>query len=317
MARSIAQVATGTNRNRGVLMLAVVFGLLSAALMFAFLSNRGSDDSVRDVLEGTGEVQSVLVLARDVEFGETITADMLTEQSLPLTAILPGAAADRTDLVGMVAAAPLYEGEQILPGKLTTDSDQNTLAFKVPPGMRALSLEVPHEAWINSGLPQPGDRVDILGVTTLMTVDPLTGQEEPEVIAGIIAQNIEVLAVSQSLVRHVPTISNQGQTGEAGTTGGTGETGQATGDGEGTSANGEDSGSTVSGSYRPNDGEETFQEAISVTLALNPGDAARVAIIDAMDDGQGQFRLMTRYQGDDENVGGQQMWSLDEVFSQN
>lgn len=316
MARSLAQVATGTNRNRGVLMLAVVFGLLSAALMFAFLSNRGGDDSVRDVLEGTGEVQSVLVLARDVEFGETITADMVTEKSLPLTAILPGAAADRTDLVGMVAAAPLYEGEQILPGKLTSDSEQNTLAFKVPPGMRALSLEVPHEAWINAGLPQPGDRVDVMGLTTLVTVDPLTGQEQPDIVAGLIAQNVEVLAVSQSLVQYIPTVADRGTNASQGSAAGANGSEGATGEDETTGA-GADDGVAGGAPYRPVDGEETYQEAISVTLALSPGDAARVAIIDAMDDGQGQFRLLTRYQGDDENVSGQQMWALDEVFPQN
>jgi pilus assembly protein CpaB len=288
MARSIAQVASGSNRNRGVLLLAALFGLLSAALMFAFLSSRGGTESASpDSFLPSGEVESVVVFARDVDFGVAITPDMLTEQTMPLAAILPDAVRDREELIGKVTTTRMFAGEQVLPAKVTTGAEQNTLSFKVPEGMRALSLQVPHEAWVNAGLPQPGDRVDVLGITTLLTIDPLTGVERPDIISGLIAEDVQVLAVSQTLIQVLPGLDDE--------------------DGNGLAV-----GQTPN--YVPVDGDRTFETAISVTLALTPADAAKVAIIDAMKDDEGQYRILTRYQADRELVQGTTNWTLDDVF---
>ena len=71
---SIASTAAaGSSRNRGVLMLAAVFGILSAALMFAFLNSRGAKDSTLDQALNAGNgAESVLVFTRDVGAGEKI-----------------------------------------------------------------------------------------------------------------------------------------------------------------------------------------------------------------------------------------------------
>lgn len=297
MARTIAASAATSSRNRGVLLLAALFGVLSAGLMFAFLSSRGGESgSVQDTLRDTGQVESVVVLARDVEFGTTITPDMLTTRPVPVSALLPGAATDPTSLVGKVSTTRLYMGEQVIPGKVTTFADQNTLAFKVPEGMRALSLQVPHEAWVNGGLPQPGDRVDVLAITTLMSVDPLTGQEKPEVLSGIIAEDIMVLAAAQSVVKFVPAV----------------ETVAGEGSDTGAAAN-----ASSEPAYRPLGEEGTYESAISITLAVTPEQAARIAIIDAMKDDQGQYRLLTRQQGDRAPIEGTNVWTLDDVFIRN
>lgn len=283
-------------------MLAALFGVLSAGMMFAFLSSRGGDGgSVEDALRDTGEVESVVVLARDVEFGTTITPDMLTTRPVPVSALLPGAETDASSIVGKVSTTRLFAGEQVIPGKVTTFNDQTTLAFKVPEGMRALSLEVPHEAWVNGGLPQPGDRVDVLAITTLNTVDPLTGQERPEVLSGIIAEDIMVLAAAQTVVNYVPAAESEAVEGAEGDP----ESGAA-----GTSESSEPA-------YRPLGGEGTYETAISITLAVTPEQAARIAIIDAMKDDQGQYRLLTRQQGDRSPLEGTNTWTLEDVFIRN
>ncbi len=307
MARSIAASAATSSRNRGVLLLAALFGVLSAGMMFAFLSSRGGDDgSVQDALRDTGQVESVVVLARDVEFGTTITPDMLTTRPVPVSALLPGAETDASTIVGKVSTTRLFAGEQVIPGKVTTFADQTTLAFKVPEGMRALSLQVPHEAWVNGGLPQPGDRVDVLAITTLNAVDPLTGQERPEVLSGIIAEDIMVLAAAQTVVNFVPAAGNETAEGAAGAEGA--EESGATG--SGTAENAEPA-------YRPLGGEGTYETAISVTIAVTPEQAARIAIIDAMKDDQGQYRLLTRQQGDRAPIEGTNTWTLEDVFIRN
>jgi Flp pilus assembly protein CpaB len=260
-------------------MLATLFGVLSAALMFAFLSSKGGDGTTAaDPLLDAGAVESVVVVKRDIGF-----------EPVSVSALLPGVYGSTEDVVGKVATTRLYPGEQIIPGKITTFDEQNTLAFKVPEGMRGLSLQIPHEAWDTGGLVQPGDRVDVLGITVLTTVDPLTGEEKPEIVSGIIAQNVAVLAVSQTIVKAAPKSDVT-------------STPDGTDEGEGVA------------NYRPLDESGTFEEAISVTLALTPEQAARIAIIDAMDDKDGQWRLLPRQQGDDADLTGEVTWTLDDVF---
>ncbi|MCE7928491.1 MAG: Flp pilus assembly protein CpaB, partial [Chloroflexi bacterium CFX7] len=145
MARSITAVAGNSSRNRAVLMLAAVFGLLSAVLVFAFLSGQGGGDSADRALSPSDGAESVVVVSRNVNVGEKISADMLTTRTLPKSLVLAGGAAKAEDLVGKVATTPLFAGEQVLLAKVTSFEGQNTVAYKVPDGMRAISVQVPHE----------------------------------------------------------------------------------------------------------------------------------------------------------------------------
>jgi Flp pilus assembly protein CpaB len=158
--------------------------------------------------------------------------------------------------------------------------------------MRALSLEVPHEAWIAAGLPQPGDRVDILGITTFVTTDPLTGVQKPDVIAGYIAQDVEVLAVAQSVVKTVPKVDTS------------------------TDANGATSTKVDPSSQQVASGQEeaTYEKSISITVALPPDLAAKVALIDAMADSIGQYRIMPRQKGDTDPISGKTTFGYDDLF---
>jgi Flp pilus assembly protein CpaB len=291
--RSIAAATSGSNRNKGVLLLACAFGLLSALLVFAFLNSRGGGEDVNSKIFAGEGAETVVVLTRDVNVGEKITSDMLTTRTIPATALLPGRVkdSDLSTLVGKVATAPMFAGEQVIDAKVTTYVGQDTLAYKVPQGMRAISLQVPHEAWIAAGLPQPGDRVDILGITTLSKVDPLTGEEKPNVVAGYIAQDVEVLAVAQAVVKTVPKVD--------------GANGGAGGTGTGTSA-------TTAGAVKQE--AATYEKAVSITLALPPDLAAKVALIDAMRDDVGQYRILPRQKGDTDPITGKQVWTYDDLF---
>lgn len=295
MARTITAVATNNSRNRGILLLALIFAILSGALMFAFLQSRGGgSDGIENSAVGPSE--TVVVVARDVAVGEQITADMLTTRALPGSALLEGRVVEPDLVIGKVATAPMFAGEQLLLPKVTTFDGEDTLSYKVPAGMRALSLEIPHEAWQAGGLAQPGDRIDVLGITTFMTVDPLTGAEKPDLLAGFIAENVAVLAVSQNLVRVVPNLDSGAAAGEDGdTTNGAGST----------------------GSSAPLGGSDSYAEAISITLALTPEQAAKVAIIDAMDDKDGQYRILVRQKGADDSVVGDRSWSYEDLFATN
>ncbi|MCC7364052.1 MAG: Flp pilus assembly protein CpaB [Dehalococcoidia bacterium] len=301
MARSITSTAAASSsRNKGVLMLALLFGILSAALMFAFLSSKGGGKDLSEQL-GAGEgAESVVVVVRDIAAGEKIERGALEMRTIPANGLLQGRFTTQDDVEGKVATAPIFAGEQVIEAKLTSYATADEIAYKIPQDMRALSLMVPHEAWIAAGLPQPGDRVDILGITTLIKIDPLTGQEKPDIIAGLMAQDVEVLAVSQRLVRKVvgvESLPGASTTPAAGTEAGTNPD------------------PAVSTATEDEGDGETFETSISITLALAPDLAAKIAIIDAMDDSQGQYRILPRQKGDTKSIDGQQTWSLDEVFN--
>lgn len=307
MNRTIAAASSSSSRNRGVLLLAAVFGVLSALLMFAFLNSRGGDEGVEEILNSGVGAETVIVLTKNVNVGDTITSDVLGTKTVPAAGLVDGyfTEKDLLSLEGKVATAPMYVGEQVLAAKVTTYDGQDTVAWKVPNGMRGLSLMVPHEAWIAAGLPQPGDRIDVLGITTLMTTDPLTGEEKPDVLAGYIAQDVLVLAVAQSVVRTVPKID-----ADATTAGGVLDSGEGAEGSEGAAG----SGIQQSQAVAPSTDGATYEKSVSVTLALPPDLAAKVALIDAMKDDIGQYRLLVRQKGDAEPVGGRQVFTYEDLF---
>ncbi|MGH2607882.1 MAG: Flp pilus assembly protein CpaB [Tepidiformaceae bacterium] len=287
MARSIAAVSGSSGRNRGVLLLAAVFGILSAVLIFAFLkTGDSSSNNVNNAINAGAGAESVVVLARDVAAGEKITSDMLTTKTIPASALLTGHSTNMDDFVDKVAVQTLYAGEQVITAKVTSFDGEATLAYQVPEGLRALGLMVPHEGWFIGGLPQPGDRVDVVAITAFRTVDPLTGQEKPELVSAIIAQNVQVLAMGQTLVRGIPMSDGSTTTVATGTT----TSGEESADGA------------------------TREGAISATLALTPEQAAKLAMIDAMDDNEGQWRIIARRKGEDAEISGAQLWTLEDIF---
>jgi len=302
VARPIATAVAASNRNKAMLMVAIVLGIASFALMFAFLNSRGGGDSAVDrALSGPG-AEEVVVAVRDIQAGQKISAADLDVVSVPGAALLPGRFADPTLLVGQVATSPIFAGEQVTLNRITETAGAATLAFKVPDGMRAVALEVPHESWIAAGLPQPGDRIDVLAIATLIKVDPLTGEQRPDLMGAYIAQNVEILAIAQTLVQSVTAVNRTGgddpanPSADATTTPGAGET-----DIDSQLGTVQDSG-------------QTFQTAISVTLALPPELAAKVAMLDAVKDDQAQYRLVVRQKGDDEEITGTAAWSWDDIF---
>jgi pilus assembly protein CpaB len=293
VARSITATRTSSTRNRGILMLAVVFGLLSAVLVFAFLNSKSGNDAA-DLFEGGGVAETVVVASRDINPGDRITGDMVTVKTLPGIALQVGRFADANLVVGKVATTHILSGEQVVAPKITTFDGQNSLSFKVPDGLRALALTVPHESWIVGGLVQPGDRVDVVGITMLTGVDPLTGQERLSLVTGVIAENIEVLAVSQVLVKTVPNLDRRSQAGE--------------GDPAAAPAT-----TTVSSGGSLTEAK-SYEESISVTLAFTVEEASKIALIDAMKDDVGQWRLIVRQKGDGAGVAGRRVWTLEDVF---
>jgi pilus assembly protein CpaB len=246
MARTmpVAQAPT-KNRprsGRGRLLLALALAGLSAFLAFTYLQQAG-----RAVPE-TGSVPSapattpVLVAAVGIPAGTRITAEMVAVKQVPVGAGLPSGFESPDPVLGSIARYPIAAGEQVLPGKVVADAPPPALSYVVPEGHRAMAISV--SAVVSAGgLILPGDRVDVLAV---VEAGPRSGEGDtsgagPQAV--LVAADVEVLAVAQSLVRVAP-------------------------------ADGEDrSGAAPEGTAEPN--------ALTATLGLTPDEAQRVFLAES------------------------------------
>ena len=192
------QELTLARGNRGLLLLAVLSGLVAAALVFVALArNDGGDETVSPATA----TAKVVVAGRDIAVGSEVTADMLKVVDVPESLLVKGAFASAAPVVGEVTRVALAEGEQITPSKVGAAAAGKGLGSVVPKGKRAVAIRV-EEATAVGGLLLPGDRVDVVAAFQ---------EGETPVVVQTVLQDIEVLAVAQEAQRPVPvTTENEG-----------------------------------------------------------------------------------------------------------
>src|SRR4030042_2019085 len=86
----------GGKGNKGVLVLALVLGLLSAVLVFVYLGRSGGGD---EAAAPSGDTKSVVVASQDITAGTRITEDMVRVKKVSTDAIVPQAMTT-TEMVG-------------------------------------------------------------------------------------------------------------------------------------------------------------------------------------------------------------------------
>ncbi len=194
MAR-ISTAAVASQVNRRFLFLALILGVLSAVLVYVALSSSDDGGSVMDA--GV----PVVVAKEAIPAGQLITADMLETRQVPEVA-LGFQALQSTDLaIGQVTRFPIAPNEQLLLSKFVGDSaGDGGLSIIVEPGMRAMAIETQPVVGAG-GLVLPGDRVDILW----MPAEVLEDFEG----AMLLAENVEVLAIEQTLEELAPAAQSE------------------------------------------------------------------------------------------------------------
>jgi Flp pilus assembly protein CpaB len=136
----------------------VVF--LAAAVVCAFAAYslmRGYAARLDALRPALGPTVPVLVAARDVARGATLTASDLEVLELPQAVAPPGAIPETTHGLGRTTLTALAAGEAVTTTRLV-GGDGGPLAALVPPGLRAVPIEVPT---VPAGL-VAGDRVDVV-----------------------------------------------------------------------------------------------------------------------------------------------------------
>ncbi len=141
-----------------------------------------------------GSPISLLAMRRDVPAGEALNEQMLIAHTVPENYVESRQvlASELPRVLGVRAAIDLEANQTLAWTDLaSTPRDRETLSARVPPGMRAMSVEQGGRAALGQLL-RPGDRVDVL----------LTRSEpgpDGRVVTVPLLQNILLLAVGNSI----------------------------------------------------------------------------------------------------------------------
>lgn len=177
--------------NRGLLLLALIAGLVAAVIVFVALNNSGSSSS--SVVSGA--VTPSLVATQEIAAGAKITADMVQVQQVPKALLVTGAFTDSQPVIGQVSRLAIAKGEQITNSKIGVPVPDKGLSGVVPAGMRGVSLTV-SEVTAVGGLLLPGDHIDVVAAYYVADA-PNLASNQSLLRTQTILQNVEVLSVAQ------------------------------------------------------------------------------------------------------------------------
>jgi pilus assembly protein CpaB len=138
---------------------------------------------------------AVVVAAKDMKYGDKVSADLLRVVRVPAEVAPQGA----FTTVGAVLAAdnggapvvlmPITAREPILPAKLSGPGARPSVAAEIKDGMRAYTIKVSDVTGVG-GHALPGDRVDVVLLRELPG-----GGDNRNYVSEIVLQDVRVLAV--------------------------------------------------------------------------------------------------------------------------
>ena len=129
----------------------------------------------------------VIEASRDIEPQTVITEDMVKAVEVSSNMVPSGALTDKNAVVGKKAGTSIMEGDVITTRKLSQKA--GGFVGLIPEGMRAVSFSVNDVTGV-SGFAKPGDKVDILLVTSREGMDRITSK--------ILLKDVLILAVNKS-----------------------------------------------------------------------------------------------------------------------
>jgi pilus assembly protein CpaB len=244
MARTLTQ-ARPERTNRLLFMGAVGLAAIAAIFVFVALSNFGGTDG-----GGGGGSGSAVVTTQDVGVGTVLTADMLQVVSVPGDALVAGAFTDKSKAVGLKALYPLAKGEQVSSAKVVGKGAEEGkgIGWVTPPGKRAVSVEI-DQTTSAGGLIVAGDHVDVIVVGK--TKANVNGESTDIPASFTLLEDVEVLAVAQDTLKPVSRVDENGNPVQA---------------------------DTAEGSIAAGNNNDPSPKAKTVTLAVTPEQAARLAL---------------------------------------
>jgi pilus assembly protein CpaB len=160
-------------------------GLLAGYLALVYVSAEPAPLQAREP-SGT----QMVVAARDLAMGTIVTREDLEVVDWPSRNVPEGFASQPGDVIGRGVIGKVLRNEPLLMSKLASKEAGGGLPITIPPGMRAVSVEVDEVVGV-AGFVLPGTLVDVLA-----TVMP--GTNRSETTTRTILQKIPVLTADQS-----------------------------------------------------------------------------------------------------------------------
>jgi pilus assembly protein CpaB len=185
--RRAAPFSSTTGGSRKPILVAAVLGLLAALLSWNYVQRAGQSTKQAGLVP-------VVVAAQDIPVRTQVTAGMLQVKQVPADTRHEKAFTGLEQLDAKVTNLPISAGEQVLSTKFFARKEDSGLAFRIGPGKRAVSVQI-NEVISTGGLINPGDFVDVIAIfpPAPNSADPASDS------AGMVLQNIEVLAIAQAL----------------------------------------------------------------------------------------------------------------------
>lgn len=162
-----------------LLLLAIVFG--AGASVFA---NRWLQSQT--VAETDDQMTSILVAARNIEFGETVEEIDVKFANWPNESVPEGVFTSVEEVVGMVTNQKIMSGEMLHAERIVSHISGSSLSAMIAENKRAVTVRVNDVAGV-AGFLLPGNRVDVLGTRMI----------NRRAVSEMVLQNVKVLAVDQ------------------------------------------------------------------------------------------------------------------------
>jgi pilus assembly protein CpaB len=163
--------------NRLVLLVGVFLAIV--AFVGILVMSRGSTEPGTVKPPTTGPV---VVATADIPLSTRIRADQLKVETLNLTAILPGAFTDISQVVGEIAREPVATGAQVTKETVGQTSSGTVIDVQTPPGFRAIAVRVDQTSGVGTVI-KKGDYVDsIVALTEEQFASVVPDKENPGVL---------------------------------------------------------------------------------------------------------------------------------------
>ena len=195
---------------RPIMIILIVVALAIAGTV-AFLVSRFLSETEEAAMNVEPQVISedsvdVLVAANSLPIGRIVRDDDLRwqpwpEQSVSADYITKSSEDGRSEIgefVGSAVRVEMVGGEPVLSSKVFHRGDAGFLSGVLTPGMRAVTIAVTERSGA-AGFILPGDRVDVLMVFDIPTVDPTTGDTTDRVVSETALEDVRVLAIDQAV----------------------------------------------------------------------------------------------------------------------
>ncbi len=182
-----------------LLIAAVIVGAFAALLVWLY--HEQQEEKVENFMANQVEV---IKAARDIPAGTPLTSDRVTSEKVPQRFLPPNPIMKNEFNVyeGQAVSSRIEEGAMILASDVDAVQASNTLASRIPPGERAMSIPVDNISGV-SGLLRPGDRVDILGTFPIGSSEEVIpeagGGQSVGYVTMSLLQNVTLLAVGREI----------------------------------------------------------------------------------------------------------------------